>query len=42
MGEAAVAFQAATNGSDLAAIRAAHANLGKSCKACHDLYREEH
>ena len=24
---------------DVAAIKAAHANLGKSCKACHDLYR---
>jgi cytochrome c556 len=39
---AAQAFQAAANGNDLAAIRAAHGNLGKSCKACHDLYREEH
>jgi len=41
MNQAAIAFQAAAGGSDLAAIRAAHANLGKSCKACHDLYREE-
>lgn len=40
--EAATAFNAAAQGSDLAAIRAAHADLGKSCKACHDLYREEH
>jgi cytochrome c556 len=40
--QAAQAFQAAANGNDLAAIRAAHGNLGKSCKACHDLYREEH
>ena len=39
--EAAVAFSGAAQGSDLAAIRNAHANLGKSCKACHDLYREE-
>ena len=38
---AALAFAAAAQGSDLAAIRAAHGNLGKSCKACHDLYREE-
>ena len=37
--QAATAFQAAAQGSDLAAIRAAHGNLGKSCKACHDLYR---
>jgi cytochrome c556 len=40
--QAATAFQAAAQGSDLAAIHAAHANLGKSCKACHDLYRAEH
>jgi cytochrome c556 len=39
--EAAAAFETAARGSDLAAIRSAHANLGKSCKACHDLYREE-
>ncbi len=39
---AAQAFQAAANGNDIAAIRSAHGNLGKSCKACHDLYREEH
>jgi len=40
--KAAQAFDAAAQGSDLAAIRAAHGELGKSCKACHDLYREEH
>jgi cytochrome c556 len=40
--QAVTAFQAAAAGSDLAAIRAAHGNLGKSCKACHDPYREEH
>ncbi len=39
--QAAVAFNTAAAGSDLAAIRSAHGNLGKSCKACHDLYREE-
>lgn len=39
--QAAAGFAAATAGQDLAAIRAAHANLGKSCKACHDLYRAE-
>ena len=36
---AATTFQAAAQGNDVAAIRAAHGNLGKSCKACHDLYR---
>jgi len=40
--QAATAFRAATQGDDLAAMRAAHGDLGKSCKACHDLYREEH
>ncbi|HEU0133361.1 MAG TPA: cytochrome c [Allosphingosinicella sp.] len=39
--QAAAAFDTAAKGSDLAAIRSAHGNLGKSCKACHDLYREE-
>jgi cytochrome c556 len=39
---AAAAFDAAAKGSDLAAIRSAQADLGKSCKGCHDLYREEH
>ena len=39
--EAAAAFETAARGSDLAAIRSAHSNLGKSCKACHDSYREE-
>ena len=36
---AATAFQAAARGGDLNAIRAAQGDLGKSCKACHDLYR---
>ncbi|HEX8256657.1 MAG TPA: cytochrome c [Allosphingosinicella sp.] len=40
--EAALAFNTAAQGSDLGSIRSAHANLGKSCKGCHDLYREEH
>lgn len=35
------AFSAAAAGTDVAAIKAAHAELGKSCKACHDLYRAE-
>lgn len=39
--EAATAFETAARGSDLAAIRSAQGNLGKSCKACHDLYREK-
>ena len=39
---AAKAFNAAAQGSDLAAIRAAQGTMGKTCKACHDLYREEH
>jgi cytochrome c556 len=39
--ESAAAFDTAARGSDLAAIRSAHADLGKSCKGCHDLYREE-
>lgn len=39
--QAALAFQQASKGTDLAAIRAAQADLGKSCKACHDLYREK-
>lgn len=38
--QAARAFNAAAQGGDLAAIRVAHGDLGKSCKACHDLYRE--
>lgn len=39
--QTAQAFNAAVQGNDLAAIRAAHANLGKNCKACHDPYRSE-
>ena len=39
--QAAAAFHTAAQGTDLAAIRSAMGNLGKSCKACHDLYREE-
>jgi cytochrome c556 len=39
---AARAFQTAAQGTDLAAIRAAQGTMGKTCKACHDLYREEH
>ena len=32
-------FAAAAQGNDAAAVIAAHAELGKTCKACHDLYR---
>lgn len=38
---AAAAFQAATKGTDIAAMQASLGDLGKSCKACHDLYREK-
>jgi len=37
--QAAQAFNAAAQGGDLTAMKSAHADLGKSCKACHDLYR---
>lgn len=40
--QAAKRFNAVAQGNDIAAIRAAHGDLGKSCKACHDPYREEH
>ncbi|MDQ3477585.1 MAG: cytochrome c, partial [Pseudomonadota bacterium] len=40
--EAATAFRTAAQGNDLAAMRAAQGNVGKTCKACHDPYREEH
>lgn len=39
--EQANAFRDAARGTDVAAIRAAHAELGQACKACHDLYREK-
>ena len=32
-------FHSAARGNDLAAIRAAHGEVGKACKACHDPYR---
>jgi cytochrome c556 len=38
---AASAFKTAAQGNDVEAIRAAQGNLGKSCKACHDVYREK-
>jgi cytochrome c556 len=39
--EAAKAFQASTVGGDFGAIKAAHADLGKTCKSCHDRFRLE-
>ena len=36
---AAQAFNAAARRGDMAAVKAAHADLGKTCKACHDPYR---
>lgn len=39
--KAALAFEAAVKAGDMAAVKARFADLGKSCKACHDLYREE-
>ena len=37
--EAAKRFQAAAAGGDFGAIKEAHANLGKTCKSCHDRFR---
>ena len=39
--KAAAAFQAATAGADVEAMKASFGDLGKSCKACHDKYRKE-
>jgi cytochrome c556 len=36
-----VAFQQAAQGNDVEAIKAAHAKLGGTCKACHDKFRED-
>jgi cytochrome c556 len=36
-----VKLNAAAKGGDIAAIRAAFGDVGKSCKACHDDYRKE-
>jgi cytochrome c556 len=38
---AAGAFNAATHGSDVDAMKARFADLGGTCKACHDKYRAE-
>jgi cytochrome c556 len=39
--QSAQAFQAATDGGDLNAIKARLGDLGKTCKACHDKYRTD-
>lgn len=39
--KAALAFQSAARGTDVAAMRTALGDLGKSCKACHDSYRSK-
>ena len=39
--QAAQAFNTSAQGGDIAATKAAFGELGKSCKACHDPYREE-
>ncbi|QNM83751.1 cytochrome c [Sphingomonas sabuli] len=38
---AAQAFKTAAQGTDVAAIRTAQGELGKTCKSCHDTYREK-
>jgi len=40
-GKAAQAFDAAARSGDLSKIKAGFADLGKSCKACHDKYRSD-
>ena len=39
---AARSFNVAAKGGDLPRIRSAFANLGKTCKACHEPYRTPH
>jgi len=40
--KAALAFDAAARAGDLTSIKARFGDLGKTCKACHDPYRNEH
>ena len=40
--KSAAAFNAAARARDAGKAKAAFGELGKTCKACHDLYREEH
>jgi cytochrome c556 len=37
---AALTFQQAAQGSDLERMKAAHADLGKTCKSCHDRFKQ--
>ena len=39
--QAALAFDAASKAGEMPVIQARFADLGKTCKGCHDLYREE-
>ena len=39
--QAPLAFDAAAKAGEMPAIQARFADLGKSCKGCHDLYRED-
>ena len=41
-GQSAKAFEAAARAGEMPAIQASFAALGKTCKACHDDYRNEH
>ena len=37
---AALTFQQAAQGGDLERMKAAHADLGKTCKSCHDRFKQ--
>jgi cytochrome c556 len=39
--KAALAFEAAAKSGDMAAVQARFGELGKTCKGCHDPYRED-
>lgn len=40
--KASASFNAAAKAGDMTAAKAAYGELGKTCKACHDPYREDH
>ena len=40
--KATLAFDAAAKAGDMTSIKARFGDLGKTCKACHDSYRNEH
>lgn len=40
--QAAADFNQSAQGSDIEAMKAAHAKLGGTCKSCHDRFRTEH